>query len=56
MSPALPLVLKLPRHEHDKEEADFVLVHVASDGRHPLDLKLIGTENSAVFAIECKFP
>ena len=54
MSSTLPLILRLPRIGHSKDGVDFVLVHVSTGGRDLLDLKLIGTESSAVFSISCK--
>lgn len=49
-----PLVLKLPHLDHSAGQPDFVLVGVSSEGRRPLDLKLIGTENETVFSVSCK--
>jgi hypothetical protein len=47
-------VLRLPRVDPPEDESEFVLVHVSSAGRRPLDLKLIGTENSTEFSVSCK--
>lgn len=49
-----PVLLRLPRLDPPEDEPKFVLVHVSSAGRRPLDLKLIGTENSTEFAVSCK--
>lgn len=48
-----PVVLRLPRIDHG-EEPDFILLHVSTAGHNPLDLKLIGTENSTLFSVSCK--
>ncbi|KAG6045268.1 hypothetical protein E4U39_002553 [Claviceps sp. Clav50 group G5] len=42
-------VLKIPRTDQD---AAFVLVHVASKGSKPLDLKLVGTEGAAPYTLK----
>jgi hypothetical protein len=47
-------VLRLPRVDPPVDEPEFVLVHVSPAGRRPLDLKLIGTENSTEFSVSCK--
>jgi hypothetical protein len=49
-----PVVFRLPRVDPPEDESEFVLVHVSSAGRRPLDLKLIGTENSTEFSVSCK--
>ena len=49
-----PVVLRLPRLDPPEDESEFVLVHVSSAGRRPLDLKLIGTQGSDVFSVSCK--
>ncbi len=49
-----PRVVRLPRLDHAADEAQFVLLRVSSAGPRPLDLHLIGTENTAVFAVSCK--
>ncbi|RFU33426.1 hypothetical protein B7463_g2936, partial [Scytalidium lignicola] len=54
MPSKLPRVLRLPRLDHaHNSDSEFVLLHVASTGTKPLDIKLIGTENTAVFAVSC---
>ncbi|KAG6125712.1 hypothetical protein E4U12_007056 [Claviceps purpurea] len=42
-------VLKIPRTDQD---AAFVLVHVATKGSKPLDLKLVGTEGAAPYTLK----
>jgi hypothetical protein len=50
-----PVVVRLPRVDPLEDEAPpFVLVHVASAGSGPLDLNLIGTDNTSGFAVSCK--
>jgi hypothetical protein len=49
-----PVVLRLPRVDVPQDESQFVLVHVTSAGRRPLDLDLIGTDNNLGFAVSCK--
>jgi hypothetical protein len=49
-----PVLLRLARLDPPEDEPAFVLVHVSSAGRRPLDLKLIGTENSTEFSVSCK--
>ncbi|KAG6115421.1 hypothetical protein E4U13_002770 [Claviceps humidiphila] len=44
-------VLKIPRTDQD---AAFVLVHVATKGSKPLDLKLVGTEGAAPYTCSLK--
>ncbi|TVY75709.1 hypothetical protein LSUE1_G008239 [Lachnellula suecica] len=54
MESDFPVLLRLPRPDHAAEEAAFVLLHVEKvekQGRQPLDLKLIGTENETVFSV-----
>ncbi|KUJ09091.1 uncharacterized protein LY89DRAFT_741387 [Mollisia scopiformis] len=45
------MLLRLPRLDLPSEEDAFVLVHVSSAGPHPLDVKLIGTDNENAFAV-----
>lgn len=45
-------VLKIPRTDQD---AAFVLVHVATKGSKPLDLKLVGTEGAAPYTCSREF-
>ncbi|CZR53725.1 related to mitotic apparatus protein p62 [Phialocephala subalpina] len=47
-----PTVLSFPRI--DDGEPKFVLLHVSSSGARPLDLKLIGSEQSNVFSVSIK--
>ncbi|KAG9233122.1 hypothetical protein BJ875DRAFT_55083 [Amylocarpus encephaloides] len=47
-------VLRVPRPDHSKDDASFVLLHISSTGRRLLDLKLIGTEEENVFATTLK--
>jgi hypothetical protein len=49
-----PVVLRLPRIDHPQDEPPFVLVHVTSAGRRPLDVDLIGTDNGYGFSVSCK--
>ena len=49
-----PVVLRVPRVDNPQDNAPFVLVHVASAGRRPLDVDLIGTDQNAVFTVSCK--
>jgi hypothetical protein len=48
----LPRVLRIPRI--GGTEDDFILLHVSSTIRHPLDLKLIGTDGEEVYSLEGK--
>ena len=45
----LPRVLRIPAAGDD-----FILLHVSSAGRHPHDLKLIGTDSEDVFSVKGK--
>lgn len=54
MGSDLPRVIYLPRKDPSDDQKNFLLVHVASTGASPLDLKLIGTDESDVFAVSCK--
>jgi len=47
-------IVRLPRLDHAEDESQFVLVRISSVGPRPLDLHLIGTENTAVFAVSLK--
>ncbi|PMD38820.1 hypothetical protein L207DRAFT_513302 [Hyaloscypha variabilis F] len=49
-----PVVLRLPRVDVPQDESQFVLVHVTSAGRRPLDLDLIGTDNNLGFAVSLR--
>ena len=51
----MPTVLRIPRHD---DETSFVLLNVdksKTGSSCPLDLNLIGTENEAVYVLNCKF-
>ncbi|KAH8820574.1 hypothetical protein F5884DRAFT_764523 [Xylogone sp. PMI_703] len=55
MPSKLPRVLRLPRLDHaPNSDSEFVLLQVTSAGTKPLDIKLIGTENTGVFAVSLK--
>lgn len=56
MASTLPRVLSIPRSDlkNDQDQDQFVLVHVESAGKRPLDLKLIGTDGQSVFSVSCK--
>lgn len=54
MADALPRVIRLPRSDLDDGQGHFVLVHVESAGKHPLDLKLVGTDGESVFSVSGK--
>ncbi|TVY33388.1 hypothetical protein LOCC1_G008285 [Lachnellula occidentalis] len=43
-----PVLLRLPR---GLAQTEFVLLHISPQGRRPLDLKLIGTENETIFKV-----
>ncbi|KAE9371991.1 hypothetical protein N431DRAFT_234510 [Stipitochalara longipes BDJ] len=49
-----PVVLRLPRVDVPQDESQFVLVHVTSAGRRPLDLDLIGTDNDSGFSVSLR--
>jgi hypothetical protein len=53
MAASLPRVLSIPRNDLN-DQNQFVLVHVESAGKHPLDLKLVGTDGESVFSVSCK--
>ncbi|KAI9053836.1 hypothetical protein LZ554_002784 [Drepanopeziza brunnea f. sp. 'monogermtubi'] len=44
-----PVVVRLPRAGHG-EDPSFVLLEVSSAGSNPLDVNLVGTENSTLFS------
>ena len=46
-------VLRFPQ---SRKKSAFVLIQAVSTGRHPLDLKLLGTDGYAPFAVSCKLP
>jgi hypothetical protein len=52
MAEALPRVLSIPRSDLNGDQ--FALLHVESAGKHPLDLKLVGTDGGSVFSVSCK--
>jgi hypothetical protein len=54
MGSDLPRVVSLPRKDPSDDQKDFLLVHVTSTGASPLDLKLIGTDETDVFSVSCK--
>lgn len=56
MAEALPRVIRIPRSDLNVNDgqAHFVLVHVESTGKNPLDLKLVGTDGESVFSVSCK--
>ncbi|TAQ86131.1 hypothetical protein B7494_g5533 [Chlorociboria aeruginascens] len=45
-----PAVIRIPRTDADPNESDFVLLHVTASGPSLLDLRLVSTEGSTVFA------
>jgi hypothetical protein len=53
MAATLPRVLSVPRSDLN-EQNQFVLVHVESAGKRPLDLKLVATDVESVFSVSCK--
>jgi hypothetical protein len=54
MADALPRVIRLPRSDLRGGQDHFVLVHVESAGKQPLDLKLVGTDGESVFSVSGK--
>jgi hypothetical protein len=56
MADALPRVIRIPRSDLNDNQGHFVLVHVESAGKHPLDVKLVGTDGESVFSVSCKLP
>lgn len=56
MADALPRVIRIPRSDLNDDQGHFVLVHVESTGKHPLDVKLVGTDGESVFSVSCKLP
>lgn len=47
-------ILRVARPDHGPDDAEFVLVYIASGGRNDLDLKLLASENTAVFSTSCE--
>ncbi len=46
------VILRFPQ---TRKKSAFVLVQAASTGRHPLDLKLVGTDGFSPFVTTCKY-
>lgn len=51
MAPA-QTILRFPQN---RKKSAFVLVQAVSTGRHPLDLRLVGTDGFSPFVTTCKW-
>lgn len=51
---ALPRILRLPRQtDSESDSTAFILVHVSAGGSRSLDVKLLGTDDEAVYDAKC---